>query len=60
METNKKQYLTPMAEITEFECEDVITASMLKTSIESIGSPVQTYKYTSSADWNKVYGSGSN
>ncbi len=56
MGANKRDYLKPTADITEFECEDVITTSYLKTGIPTVSGEARTFKYVDAQDWNNVYG----
>ncbi len=62
MQKNKNRYLTPTADIIEFECEDVITfsgAKSLDTGIPTVSGEARTFKYVGAQDWNSVYGGSS-
>ena len=48
---NKREYKTPNAEITVFECADVITTS-LRTTPEGVEVGGKTYIQLKSAQWN--------
>lgn len=54
---SKKIYIRPAAEITEFECEDVITSSQpsraLKTKPDNTGSD---YIIVQSKKWSDLFG----
>ena len=48
---NKREYKTPNAEITVFECADVITTS-LKIKPDSAAPEGKSYIHLHSAQWN--------
>ena len=51
---NVKEYKAPKAEVTQFECADVITTSnILKKSITGSGNDY--VKIEGGKDWSKIY-----
>lgn len=50
-----KEYKAPLAQVTEFECADIITESAqpLKKSITDDAG--KTYVHTSNAKWGEIY-----
>lgn len=54
---NKREYKTPLAEITKFECADVITASQqLSDKPTSSVSGKQYIKVGNPVSWNESFG----
>lgn len=52
---NIKEYKAPTAQITEFECADVITVSLM-TKPENAGPSAKDYVYAGHIDWNDNFG----
>lgn len=52
---NKKEYKRPAAEITSFECVDVITRSMPASLDKTVGSS-SDYVKLESKSWSDIYG----
>lgn len=56
---NIKEYKAPKAQITEFECADVITVSNMANSIGESGTPEFTengYVHVGSKSWSDIKG----
>ncbi len=54
---NKKNYKEPCAQITSFECADIITASELGTSISGDKKPITGgtgYVFVGGKSWNDI------
>ena len=52
---NIKEYKAPTAQITEFECADVITVSRLMTKPKT-DTGAKDYVYAGHIDWNDNFG----